>query len=146
LVNQRTLSSAVKLSGIGLHTGTICEIELCPAPENHWYKFQRIDLENDPIIEASALNVSTTQRGTTLVKNGAEVNTVEHLLAALYASEVDNVLIKINGPEIPILDGSSKYFLEAVKSAGITEQSAARKFINIEETIPFEITEIEAEF
>lgn len=146
MVNQRTLSSAVKLSGIGLHTGTICEIELCPAPENHWYKFQRIDLENDPIIEASALNVSTTQRGTTLVKNGAEVNTVEHLLAALYASEVDNVLIKINGPEIPILDGSSKYFLEAVKSAGITEQSAARKFINIEETIPFEITEIEAEF
>jgi UDP-3-O-[3-hydroxymyristoyl] N-acetylglucosamine deacetylase/3-hydroxyacyl-[acyl-carrier-protein] dehydratase len=140
------LSAPVKLSGIGLHTGAICEIELCPAPENHWYKFQRIDLENEPIIEASALNVSTTRRGTTLAKNGAEVNTVEHLLAALYASEVDNVLIKINGPEIPILDGSSKHFIEAVEATGITEQLAERNFIHIEETIPFEITEIEAEF
>ena len=81
------MSAPVKLSGIGLHTGAICEIELCPAPENHWYKFQRVDLEHEPIIEASALNVSTTRRGTTLAKNGAEVNTVEHLLAALYASE-----------------------------------------------------------
>ncbi len=146
MIKQRTLSSSVKLSGIGLHTGTICEIEIFPAKENHWYKFQRTDLEGQPIIDALAMNVSTTKRGTTLVKNGAEVNTVEHLLAALYSHEIDNALIKINGPEVPILDGSAKYFLDALDKVGITEQEADRNYISIDETIPFEITEIEAEF
>ncbi len=143
---QRTLKESVKLSGIGLHTGAICEIEITAAPENHWYKFQRVDLEGQPIVEARAANVTSTQRGTTLSKNGAEVHTVEHLLAALYSLKIDNALIKINGPEIPILDGSSHHFVEALEKAGTVRLEAERNYLLIEETIPFEIQDIEAEF
>jgi len=146
VTKQRTLKSSVKISGVGLHTGAKCEIELLPAAENHWYKFMRTDLPDSPVIEAKAQNVVSTQRGTTLKKGEAEVHTVEHLLSALYASEVDNVLIHINGPEIPILDGSAKYFLEAIEKVGLKEQEAQRNYLVIDETTPFELTEIEAEY
>jgi len=146
LANQRTLSSTLTFKGVGLHTGEVCELELLPAPENHWYKFQRVDLPGEPIIEAKVNNVSTTKRGTSLKKGDAEIHTTEHLLAAIYAAEIDNVLIKVNGPEVPILDGSSKLFLDAILESGVTEQEAKRNFIEIEETIPFEILEIESEY
>jgi len=146
VIKQKTLKTAVKISGVGLHTGKVCEIELCPAPINHWYKFQCIQLEGQPLVPCLATYVSSTERGTTLKNGDAEVHTVEHLLAAIHGSDLDNVLIKITGPEVPILDGSSRYFLDAIKEAGIEEQEAERNFLEIKETRPFEILEIEAEF
>ena len=116
--NQRTLKNAVKLIGIGLHTGEKVTLELCPAPDNHGYKFQRIDLEGEPTIDADADLVVSTERGTTLEQNGAKVYTTEHVLAALYGMQVDNALIKISGPEIPIMDGSSAPFVQAIESVG----------------------------
>lgn len=142
---QKTLKQSIKISGVGLHTGNVCEIEICPAPVNHWYKFQCLDQE-DQIIPCLATNVISTDRGTTLGKGNAKVHTVEHLLAAIHGSDLDNVLIKITGTEIPILDGSSRYFMDAIEKAGIEEQEAERKYLVIKETQPFEIEEIEAEF
>lgn len=146
MIKQRTLQSVIKLSGVGLHTGALCELEIHPAKENHWYKFQRTDIPDSSLIEAKAQNVVSTKRGTTLKKGDAEVHTVEHLLSALYSSQIDNALITINGPEVPILDGSAKYFIEAIEKAGTLEQDAERKYLVIEDTTPFEITEIEAEY
>src|SRR5690554_6674513 len=119
---KRTLKSAVKLIGIGLHTGEKVTIELCPAPENHGYKFQRVDLEGEPIVEADADSVVSTERGTTLEKNGVRVYTTEHVLAALYGMQVDNALIKISGPEIPIMDGSSRPFVDEIGRASCRER------------------------
>ena len=115
---QRTLNEAVILNGVGLHTGEKVTIEICPAPANHGYKFQRIDLEGQPIINADCDLVVATDRGTTLEFNGARVYTTEHVLAALYGMQVDNALIKINGPEIPIMDGSSLLFVNAFEKVG----------------------------
>ncbi|RFC53823.1 bifunctional UDP-3-O-[3-hydroxymyristoyl] N-acetylglucosamine deacetylase/3-hydroxyacyl-ACP dehydratase [Brumimicrobium aurantiacum] len=144
--NQRTLKSSVKLVGIGLHTGEKVTIELCPAPDNHGYKFQRTDLDGEPIIEADADLVVSTERGTTLEKNGAKVYTTEHVLAALYGMQVDNALIKISGPEIPIMDGSSYPFVQAIESVGYEEQKAVREYLELDEVIPWEDTEKEIEF
>ena len=107
---QRTLKESIKISGIGLHTGEKVNLEICPAPENHGYKFQRIDLDGAPVIKADADLVVATDRGTTLEANGARVYTTEHVLAALYGCQVDNALIKLDAPEIPIMDGSSLPF------------------------------------
>jgi UDP-3-O-[3-hydroxymyristoyl] N-acetylglucosamine deacetylase/3-hydroxyacyl-[acyl-carrier-protein] dehydratase len=115
---QRTLKSSVLLEGIGLHTGEKVIVEICPAAGNHGYKFQRIDLENAPIINADVDLVVSTTRGTTLAKNDVKIYTTEHILAALYGSQVDNALIKINGPEVPIMDGSSKPFVDAIMRVG----------------------------
>ena len=101
-VQQRTLNESVKFSGIGLHTGETTVMTVLPAPENHGYKFQRVDLPEQPIINADADLVIGTQRGTTLEQNGAQVYTTEHILAALYGCEVDNALIQLTGPEIPL--------------------------------------------
>lgn len=144
--NQRTLKGTVKLIGIGLHTGEKVTIELCPAPDNHGYKFQRIDLEGEPIIEADADLVVSTERGTTLEKNGAKVYTTEHVLAALYGMQVDNALIKISGPEIPIMDGSSMPFVKAIESVGYEEQKAEREYLELDEVIPWEDEEKGIEF
>ncbi len=144
--NQRTLKSAVKLIGIGLHTGEKVTIELCPAPDNHGYKFQRIDLEGEPIIDADADLVVSTERGTTLEQNGARIYTTEHVLAALYGMQVDNALIKISGPEIPIMDGSAYPFVEAIESVGYEEQKAVREYLELDEVIPWEDTEKGIEF
>ena len=95
---------------------------------DHGYKIQRIDLEGQPIIDAVAENVGETTRGTVLIKNGIKVSTIEHGLAALYAAGIDNCLIQVNGPEFPILDGSAKHYVEAIKRVGITEQTAVKDY------------------
>lgn len=139
---QRTLESEVSVSGVGLHTGEKVTITLCPAAENHGYKFQRTDVEGVPIIIADADNVVSTERGTTLAnKDGIKVHTTEHVLAALHGMQVDNALIKLNGPEIPILDGSAWPFVQAIESVGYKEQNAHRNYFVLDENIPWEDTE-----
>lgn len=143
---QRTLKAPVKLTGVGLHTGEEVTLEIVPAPGNHGYKFQRIDLEGEPIIKADCDLVVGTDRGTTLEQNGARVYTTEHVLAALYGCQVDNALIKLNGPEIPIMDGSSKPFVEAFESVGYEDQDAERIYLELSENIPWEDVEKGIEF
>jgi UDP-3-O-[3-hydroxymyristoyl] N-acetylglucosamine deacetylase/3-hydroxyacyl-[acyl-carrier-protein] dehydratase len=108
-----------------------------PAPDNHGYKIQRIDLEGQPIIDAVAENVGETTRGTVLVKNNIKVSTIEHGMAALYSAGIDNCLIQVDGPEFPILDGSAKYYVEEIKKVGIVEQSAPKDFYIIKSKIEF---------
>lgn len=138
---QRTLKDSVKLVGVGLHTGKKVELEICPAPDNHGYKFQRTDVDGSPTINAHADLVVSTERGTTLEQNGAKVYTTEHVLAALFGMEVDNALIKIDGPEVPIMDGSAWPFVEAIESVGYEEQKAERNYFVLDENIPWEDTE-----
>lgn len=137
-LKQHTLKSEVEFVGVGLHTGCQCTMTLKPAEENHGLKFQRIDLEGQPIIDALASNVTSTQRSTTLEANGAEVHTSEHILAALYASGIDNALITLTGKEIPILDGSAREFMEGIEKAGSVEQNAKRRFFKFRENVSFE--------
>ena len=132
---QRTIEKEITLSGVGLHTGENVTMKFVPAPENHGYAFKRIDLEGEPIIEADANYVVNTQRGTNLEKNGVKIQTSEHVLAALVGLEIDNVLIELNSSEPPIMDGSSKYFIEALEKAGIVEQKAIRKEYIVKEVI-----------
>jgi len=138
---QRTLKGSILFKGVGLHTGAPVTMTICPAPENHGYKFQRVDLEGSPTIDADCDRVVGTQRGTTLEQNGAYVYTTEHVLAALYGSRVDNALLQITGPEIPIMDGSAWPFVEAIEACGFEEQNAERKYIVLDENITFEDTE-----
>ena len=138
---QRTLKAPISFIGVGLHTGEPVTLTICPAPENHGYKFQRVDLEGSPTIDADCDRVVGTQRGTTLEQNGAHVYTTEHVLAALYGSRVDNALLQITGPEIPIMDGSAWPFVEAIGACGFEEQNAERKYIVLDENITFEDTE-----
>ncbi len=135
---QRTLAKAIKLNGIGLHTGEKVNLEIVPAKENHGYKFQRVDLEGEPTVKADCDLVVATDRGTTLEQNGARVYTTEHILAALYGCQVDNVLIKIDGPEVPIMDGSSMLFVEAIENAGYEEQNKERIYLELDENIKWE--------
>ncbi|MET6990528.1 bifunctional UDP-3-O-[3-hydroxymyristoyl] N-acetylglucosamine deacetylase/3-hydroxyacyl-ACP dehydratase [Sediminicola arcticus] len=134
---QRTIEKEITLSGVGLHTGENVTMKFVPAPENHGYAFKRIDLEGEPIIEADANYVVNTQRGTNLEKNGVKIQTSEHVLAALVGLEIDNVLIELNSSEPPIMDGSSKYFIEALEKAGIVEQKAIRKEYIVKEVISY---------
>lgn len=132
---QTTLKQPIILKGVGLHTGAQVTLTMLPAPEDHGYKFQRTDLPGQPVIEALADYVTDTSRGTTLTKNNAEIHTVEHALAALVGMEVDNVLMQIDGPEMPIMDGSSKLFVEAIESVGIQEQSREREYFEVPHNI-----------
>ena len=116
-IKQRTIKSEITVSGTGLHTGQSVNMTFKPAPENHGYKFKRIDIEGHPIVDADVDNVTDTSRGTNLSQNGASVNTVEHVLAALVGLEVDNVLIELDGPETPIMDGRALKFIEALEAA-----------------------------
>ncbi|MDR2680770.1 MAG: bifunctional UDP-3-O-[3-hydroxymyristoyl] N-acetylglucosamine deacetylase/3-hydroxyacyl-ACP dehydratase [Tannerella sp.] len=125
---QKTLASEFSLKGKGLHTGLNINVTFKPAPENHGYKIKRIDLDGQPVIDASAENVTNTQRGTVLSRGDVQVSTVEHALAALYAWGIDNCLIEVDAPEIPILDGSARFFSENIEKAGITEQNAPKDF------------------
>jgi UDP-3-O-[3-hydroxymyristoyl] N-acetylglucosamine deacetylase/3-hydroxyacyl-[acyl-carrier-protein] dehydratase len=143
---QRTLKTSIKLQGVGLHTGEKVNLEICPAPENHGYKFQRVDMEGEPVIKADADLVVATDRGTTLEFKGARVYTTEHVLAALYGCQVDNALIRIDGPEIPIMDGSSLPFVQAIEAVGFEEQNAQRDYFVLTENIPWEDTEKGIEF
>jgi len=143
---QQTLKTNLKLKGVGLHTGELVNIEICPAPANHGYKFQRIDLDNQPIINADVDLVVATDRGTTLESKGARVYTTEHVLAALYGMQVDNALIKIDGPEIPIMDGSSLPFVNGIKEVGLEKQDAERIYLELDEILKFEDLEKGTEF
>ncbi|SHF06612.1 3-hydroxyacyl-[acyl-carrier-protein] dehydratase /UDP-3-O-[3-hydroxymyristoyl] N-acetylglucosamine deacetylase [Mariniphaga anaerophila] len=135
VVKQKTLANSFKIEGKGLHTGVHVTMNFLPAPENHGFKFKRIDLENQPIIEADVDLVVDTSRGTLLEKDGARIGTIEHALAAMVGMDLDNVLIEVNNEEAPIMDGSSKYFVEAIKKAGIKEQDAEREYFEIREKI-----------
>ncbi|MFO7723709.1 MAG: bifunctional UDP-3-O-[3-hydroxymyristoyl] N-acetylglucosamine deacetylase/3-hydroxyacyl-ACP dehydratase [Bacteroidales bacterium] len=130
---QRTVAKPVSLKGKGLHSGVEVEVTINPAAENHGYQFKRTDLEGSPVIRALAEYVKITERSTTIVDKGASITTVEHLLAALYGLGVDNALMEINGPEVPIIDGSAKPFVEAILSAGIVEQEADRHYFQLKE-------------
>ncbi|MGZ3931009.1 MAG: bifunctional UDP-3-O-[3-hydroxymyristoyl] N-acetylglucosamine deacetylase/3-hydroxyacyl-ACP dehydratase [Bacteroidia bacterium] len=135
---QKTIKQAVSVTGVGLHTGMPVTLTFNPAPENHWFKFQRVDVEGQPIIEADADLVVDTSRGTTLEKNGVRVHTTEHVLAALVGLEIDNCLIQVTGPEMPIMDGSSWKFIEALEAAEIVEQEAFRDYFELTENLTYE--------
>ena len=134
---QRTLAKEISLTGKGLHTGINVTITFKPAPANHGYKFCRVDLPGKPIIDALAENVTETSRGTTLVQNNASVQTIEHVLAALHGLRVDNALIELNGPEAPIMGGSSHKFVEAIREAGIVEQKEERNYFVVKQKIVY---------
>lgn len=134
---QRTINEEGNLEGIGLHTGKKSKLKFVPAVINHGIKFQRIDLDGMPIIDADVNNVIAVERGTTIKQNDATISTVEHLLAAIVGLQIDNILIQIDGEEIPILDGSSKYFIECLEKCGLKTQDAARKYIEISEKITY---------
>ncbi len=132
---QQTIKKNSKISGVGLHTGIISNITFKPAKINHGIVFQRIDLKNKPTIKADVDNVVDVSRGTTLEENNAKITTVEHLLAAIAGLEIDNLLIEADGPELPILDGSSIEFIESLEKAGIKEQNAYKTYFEIKENI-----------
>ena len=134
---QRTINEEGNLEGIGLHTGKKSKLKFVPAVINHGIKFQRIDLDEMPIIDADVNNVIAVERGTTIKQNDATVSTVEHLLAAIVGLQIDNILIQIDGEEIPILDGSSKYFIDCLEKCGLKTQDAARKYIEISEKLTY---------
>lgn len=137
MVKQKTIKSEVTLSGVGLHTGKEVKLTFKPAPVNNGFTFVRVDLEGCPIIEADANYVVNTQRGTNLEKLGVKIQTSEHVLAALVGLDIDNVIIELNESEPPIMDGSSKYFLEALENAGIEEQDAPRNYYVVKEVISY---------
>ena len=134
---QRTINEEGNLEGIGLHTGKKSKLKFVPTVINHGIKFQRIDLDGMPIIDADINNVIAVERGTTIKQNDATVSTVEHLLAAIVGLQIDNILIQIDGEEIPILDGSSKYFIDCLEKCGLKTQDAARKYIEISEKLTY---------
>ena len=132
---QHTLSESISISGTGLHTGILVDMTLQPANPGFGIQFQRIDLPNQPLIKADCDLVTDTSRGTTLQVGDAKVSTVEHILAALVGLGVDNLLIELNGPEVPIMDGSSAPFIEAIEKVGVLEQDAAKAWYSIDENI-----------
>ncbi|WP_269684624.1 bifunctional UDP-3-O-[3-hydroxymyristoyl] N-acetylglucosamine deacetylase/3-hydroxyacyl-ACP dehydratase [Flavobacterium lacustre] len=137
MVKQKTIKTEISLTGVGLHTGKEVKMTFKPAPVNNGFTFVRVDLEGQPIIEADANYVVNTQRGTNLEKLGVKIQTPEHVLAALVGCDLDNVIIELNASELPIMDGSSKYFVEAVEKAGIVEQEAKRNVYVVKEVISF---------
>ncbi len=142
---QTTIKKAFTMSGVGLHTGQKVNLTFHPAAENHGYVFQRIDLPNQPTIKADCDLVVDTSRGTTLEQNGGRVSTVEHVLAALAGLEIDNVLLQIDGPEMPIMDGSSVEFVKQLVSIGIEVQKAEREYFEITENISYRDIESQVE-
>lgn len=138
---QRTLKTPFTIKGKGLHSGLEVEMTFKPSEENSGYVFQRVDLKDKPCIPALAENVVDTSRGTTIEKNGVRVSTIEHSIASLYGAGIDNCLIEINAPEVPIMDGSARHFYEAIVKAGSVEQQARRSYYKVREKTHFEIKE-----
>lgn len=136
-VKQKTIEKEVKLHGVGLHTGADVTLVFKPGAENSGYLFERVDLEGNPKIEADANYVTNTQRGTCLEKNGVTIQTCEHVLAALVGLDIDNAVIELNASEPPIMDGSSKFFVEAIESAGIVEQNAFREEYVVKDVVSY---------
>jgi len=135
---QKTILNEVTLKGTGLHTGKEVVITFKPAKENTGYIFRRVDLEGKPEIKALAENVVETSRSTVLFQNNASVATVEHVMSAVFCLGIDNLIIEIDGPEMPILDGSSKFYTNSLSEAGIIDQESDRKYFKIKDTIHFE--------
>ena len=135
--NQTTISKKISLSGVGLHTGKEVCITFCPADSNHGYVFKRIDIEGNPLIEADANYVTSTERGTCLNKNNITIQTCEHVLASLVGLEIDNVMMELNASEPPIMDGSSKFFVEALEKAGIKQLNQKRKEFVVKNVISY---------
>jgi len=144
-VNQKTIKNEVSLEGIGLHTGNKVSLTFKPAEVNTGFTFIRTDLEGQPAIEALALYVSDTQRGTNIEKNGVVINTSEHVLAAVVGLDIDNIIIEIDAAEPPIMDGSSKYFVEILEKAEIVEQDAERDVYEVKDIISFKDEETGSE-
>ena len=134
---QKTLKEEISLSGIGLHTGKEVVLTMKPAKENTGFVFVRTDLEGCPQVEADANYVTTTDRGTTLEKSGVKIYTCEHVLAALVGMDLDNVILEMNNAEPPIMDGSSKFFVEAIEKVGIVEQEVPREYLTITEVMSY---------
>ncbi len=145
-MKQHTIKQAVKVSGVGLHSGSKVTMTFNPAPVNHGVKFQRIDLDAAPVVAADVTKVVSTNRSTTIQSGAASVKTVEHTLSALVGMGVDNVLIEIDGPEAPILDGSNSEIVKIIEEAGLEEQDMDREYFEIEETISFKDEKTGAEF
>ncbi|WNM18206.1 bifunctional UDP-3-O-[3-hydroxymyristoyl] N-acetylglucosamine deacetylase/3-hydroxyacyl-ACP dehydratase [Flavobacterium capsici] len=137
MVKQKTIQNEISLTGVGLHTGKEVKMTFKPAPVNNGFTFVRVDLEGSPVIEADANYVVNTQRGTNLEKLGVKIQTSEHVLAAFVGCDVDNVIIELNESEPPIMDGSSKFFVEAIEKAGIVEQDAERCYYVVKEVISY---------
>jgi len=137
MVKQKTIETEISLTGVGLHTGKEVTMTFKPAPTNNGITFVRKDLEGQPIIEADANYVVNTQRGTNLEKLGVKIQTPEHVLAAIVGCDIDNIIIELDASELPIMDGSSKYFVEAIEKAGIQEQEAKRNIYVVKEIISF---------
>ncbi|HNX86333.1 MAG TPA: bifunctional UDP-3-O-[3-hydroxymyristoyl] N-acetylglucosamine deacetylase/3-hydroxyacyl-ACP dehydratase [Bacteroidales bacterium] len=134
---QKTILKPVSISGVGLHTGNEVKITFKPAPENWGYKFRRTDLAAETLVDADVDNVVDTSRGTSIEQDGVRIDTIEHVLAALSGLEIDNVQVELNQSETPILDGSTRYYIEALESAGITEQKALRKYFELNSNITY---------
>jgi UDP-3-O-[3-hydroxymyristoyl] N-acetylglucosamine deacetylase/3-hydroxyacyl-[acyl-carrier-protein] dehydratase len=137
MVKQKTIKTEISLTGVGLHTGKEVKMTFKPAPVNNGFTFVRVDLEGQPVIEADANYVVNTQRGTNLEKLGVKIQTSEHVLAAFVGCDIDNVIIELNESEPPIMDGSSKFFVEAIEKAGIEEQDEQRNYYVVKEVISF---------
>lgn len=136
-MKQKTLAKSFSLEGVGLHTGKTVVIVFEPAEVNHGIRFMRVDMQDQPILTADVNQVVSTNRGTTIRNGEAQISTVEHVLSALTGTGVDNVLIKVNGPEIPIMDGSAIDFVNGILGAGLIEQATDREYFEIEEPISF---------
>ena len=134
-IKQHTISKEVSMRGVGLHTGVETTMKFLPAKPDHGIKFQRVDMEGEPLVDADVDNVVDLSRGTTIEQDGARVATVEHVLAALVGLEIDNILIQLDGPEPPIMDGSSKEFVNTLVKAGTEEQNALRNFFEVQDSI-----------
>jgi UDP-3-O-[3-hydroxymyristoyl] N-acetylglucosamine deacetylase/3-hydroxyacyl-[acyl-carrier-protein] dehydratase len=132
---QKTIGSTVSISGTGLHSGKKVTLTFKPAPSNYGYKFKRIDIQGHPVIKADIDNVTYTPRGTNIEQNGIQIQTIEHSLAAIIGLGIDNILIEINDSETPIMDGSSEQFVKALLKAGIIEQEAEKKYLEIDKNI-----------
>ncbi|MFA7446662.1 MAG: bifunctional UDP-3-O-[3-hydroxymyristoyl] N-acetylglucosamine deacetylase/3-hydroxyacyl-ACP dehydratase, partial [Flavobacteriaceae bacterium] len=137
MAKQKTIKQEITLKGVGLHTGKEVTMTLKPAPVNNGFTFVRVDLEGHPVIEADANYVVNTQRGTNLEKKGVKIQTSEHVLAACVGCDLDNIIIELNASEPPIMDGSSKYFVEAIEKAGVVEQDAKQKIYTVKEVISY---------
>jgi UDP-3-O-[3-hydroxymyristoyl] N-acetylglucosamine deacetylase/3-hydroxyacyl-[acyl-carrier-protein] dehydratase len=134
---QRTLKAPIKFTGKGLHTGVEVNMTFKPAPDSHGYIFKRTDLPGQPLINALAENVVDTSRGTTIEENGASVSTIEHVLASFVGMGIDNVLVEVDGPEAPILDGSARDFAEAIEKTGAVDQETNRKYFILKEKLEY---------
>ena len=136
-MKQTTINQAVSISGVGLHTGKSATLTFQPAPVDHGYRIQRIDLPDQPIINADVSRVVNTERSTTIQNGSASVSTIEHALSALYGLRIDNVLLQIDGPEMPIMDGSAAPFVKILQTAGIAEQEADREYFVIDQPLTY---------